>query len=91
MKFKTGDKVRVKSWEQLVNEFGLDKYGNIDTTPCVNSEMKDYCDTVVTINECYSSIKSSCNCYRVYESIWEFSDDMLIPATSKVKVKKLSR
>lgn len=29
--FKIGDKVRIKSWEQMVGEFGIDKDGNIET------------------------------------------------------------
>jgi len=30
MKYKAGDKVRIKTWEDMEKEFGLDSYGNIN-------------------------------------------------------------
>ena len=30
MKYKKGDKIRIKTWGSMVKEFGLDYFGNID-------------------------------------------------------------
>lgn len=50
MKFKVGDKVRVRSWKSMEREFGLDRRGNVNchTIPFVKG-MKEYCGTIQTI------------------------------------------
>ena len=30
MKYKAGDKVKIKTWEQMEKEFGLDQFNNLD-------------------------------------------------------------
>lgn len=49
MMFKKGDMVRVKSWEQLVEEFGVTQSGNIKTKMTFVSAMKKYCDNIFEI------------------------------------------
>lgn len=39
MRFKIGDKVRVRSWEDLRDEFGLNPKGHINTFPPLTVEM----------------------------------------------------
>ena len=52
MKYKVGDKVRVRQWDDMMEEFGKCEYSsnNIDTpiVPFVSS-MKKYCGAIVTI------------------------------------------
>lgn len=51
MKYKVGDKVRVRQWDDMVEEFGLVFENNIDIPNCtfVNI-MKKHCGSVVTIS-----------------------------------------
>lgn len=50
MKYKVGDKVKVRKWDDMVAEFGLDVYGNIKTPGFLFVEyMKDFCDKMATI------------------------------------------
>lgn len=47
-KFNVGDKVRVKDWDELVEEFGLTEDGDIDNDGFI-FEMKEFCgmETVI--------------------------------------------
>ena len=50
MKYRVGDKVKVRKWDDMVAEFGLDVYGNIKTPEFLFVEyMKDCCDKTATI------------------------------------------
>ena len=52
MKFKVGDRVRVRSWESMEKEFGVDGSGNIMFSLFhFWKEMKPLCGTVHTIDE----------------------------------------
>ena len=46
-----GDKVLVRSWESMVEEFGIDDDGDIDTTPCFATRMKEYCGLEMTVSD----------------------------------------
>ncbi len=75
MKYKVGDKVRVRSWEDMEKEFGLDEEGCI----CMNAlrfakGMKIYCGKIVEIVE----VKE--DSYRVIGNCWQWTDDMFEPA-----------
>ena len=54
LKYKVGDKVRVKTWERLVEEYGLERDGRGEYIPIKHvdfvDEMKDFCGKVVTID-----------------------------------------
>lgn len=76
MKFKVGDKVRVRAWEDMEKEFGLDDSGDIKCLYCFTRSMREYCGKVYTIARTGNS----------YEldggneiDVWSFSDDMLEP------------
>jgi len=52
MKFKRGDKVRVRQWEAMEREYGLNIYGCIKTEGFrFNCDMRVYCGKVVTVSE----------------------------------------
>lgn len=68
MEFKVGDRVRIKSWEQMEKEFGKNSDGGIDCIACkcgFNSEMRHLCGRTATISEI--------NDYKVKLTDW--SDD----------------
>ena len=71
-KFKVGDKVRVRQWNDMEKEFGTFPSGSIKTTYAFVDDMKKYCDKVVTIASVISDryyIKEDCG-------TWNWSDDM---------------
>ena len=73
MKYKVGDKVRVKNYNDLKNEYELDRFGFINTPRCdFNHDMEKYCGKVVTIKE-------TCNLgYKIKEDKgrWIWVDEM---------------
>lgn len=55
MKFKVGEKVRVREWNDLAKEFGyVPGFGNdiIDAPLVFGSGMKEHCGKIVTISVC---------------------------------------
>ena len=74
MKFKAGDKVRVREWDDMAEEFGVTKNGDINT-PIVTfaQSMKRLCKKVVTIKCVYD------NYYIMQENNYDWTDDMLYP------------
>lgn len=64
MEFKVGDRVRIKSWEQMEKEFGME-FGWIACKCRFNSEMRHLCGRTATI--------SAINDYKVKLTDW--SDD----------------
>ncbi len=76
MKYKVGDKVRIKTWEGMEKEFGLNINGNIQNIPCFLKEMeewinKDFPDRILTIKE---EIHSG---YKMEELRLRWGDDMI--------------
>ena len=51
--FKVGDKVRVREWGDMVEEYGLNSYGHINTPGVVFSKYvdKDLCGKEIVIRE----------------------------------------
>lgn len=47
--YKVGQKVRVKSWEQMEKEYGLTSYGSIKTPSSFTREMNCFCGMIFTI------------------------------------------
>ena len=77
MKYKVGDKVRVKSWERLVEEYGLKENELGEYIPIRNvdftEEMKEFCGKVVTIEGKEGDI------YMIEEDdywCWAWTDEM---------------
>lgn len=54
--FEVGEKVKIKNWDDLVEEFGSSEFGYIDSVDVVPS-MKPYCGKIVTVSEvCNGSV-----------------------------------
>lgn len=74
MKYKAGDKVRVRQWKAMEREFGLTFCGNIDCYKVFITRMKDYCGQIVTITsvgeDCYS-IKEDNGGYNWADNMFE--------------------
>ena len=53
MRYEVGDKVKVKSLDKMVAQYGLDEDGWVDVDGSVSfiPEMKKYCEKTVTIKE----------------------------------------
>ena len=85
-KFKVGDRVQFKSWEEMEKEFGLAKYGDIDNG--FDKMMKHLCGTYATIKNIDNGkffnveLKDFSAIRRVD---WGFNLDMLKPATDEPK------
>lgn len=76
MKFKVGDKVRVREWADMEKEFGLDNDGDIKCRFCFTKSMREYCGNVYTIISLFNGYtldggKGIGN--------WNFTDDMIEP------------
>lgn len=76
MRYKVGDKVRVRQWDDMVKEFGTDEAGSINQKTVVfTKEMKKFCGGVYEICSVLERIyllkdgaKTIC---------WHFTDQML--------------
>jgi hypothetical protein len=71
MKYKVGDKVKIKTWEQMESEFGLDAFGTINCQYGFTKLMKRFCGTVQEI------IDMDLGSYEMLSCDYVFSDDMI--------------
>lgn len=73
MKLKVGDKVRIRDWDDLVNEFGVDACGDIDNRGFTKG-MKQFCGMETIIEEIdkpfdeYWFYLKNCKLYAFVES-----------------------
>ena len=84
MKYKVGDKVKVRSWNDMEKEFGLRATGSIDTHCGFTSSMRKFCGKIVTISEV------NYNSYHINGDVdyWLFTDDMFENPTEVVVIYK---
>ena len=74
--FNVGDKIRVKQWVDMVEEFGFSPDGeNINTTSFFKSEMKDLCGRFFIIDEIKKDGRISLG-----GSVWYVTAEMIKPA-----------
>ena len=78
MNYKVGDKVRVRQWNEMEKEFGLDSDGDIKCESCFTRAMKKFCGKIFTVEEVLSSYYE----LKGGES-FSFSDDMLETVCNK--------
>lgn len=72
MRYRAGDKVRVREWDDMAQEFGLDDSGQINCRFGFIFLMRKYCGDIVTIKKVRSTG------YRIEEDKekWNWTDDM---------------
>ena len=96
-KFKSGDRVRVKDWDELVSKWQM-QYEKIPDMagPNVNGlyfnpEMRKYCGQVFTVSGSYSRYNLQDDNGNVLSSDgtpcfrWWFNDDMLDPVSDQIE------
>lgn len=68
--FEIGDKVRIKSWKQMVEEFGLNNIGNIECEQSFVLGMKYLCRKKIIIDRIHNN--------RIQDiDDWSISFDMI--------------
>lgn len=70
MKYKVGDKVIVRKWDDMEREFGVDRHGDINAKCIFVTGMRQFCGKTLTIQ----SITRQGN-YTVKETAFIFSED----------------
>lgn len=83
MKYKIGDRVRVRQWDEMEKEFGLDPKGDISCDLIFVKDMREYCGKVFTVRNAFSQIYHLDGCETNFGFWWGFSDDMLEPVDNK--------
>ena len=86
MRYKVGDKVRVKTPEQIEREFG--DYTENNTVPFgYVSDMAVLCDKICEVKRVQSSTYAGVPAYFLKEDEWgySFSEEVLIPYVKKNK------
>ena len=84
MKYKVGDKVRVRKWDDMVKEFGVDGDGDIDCNShtCFIKSMKGLCGKEFVVEEVEAN-----SYYLGYEAgDYDFTDEMLETVEQKEAV-----
>lgn len=82
MRYKVGDKVRVRKWHDMIDEFGTDEEGDIPVTLelCFAKEMSIFCDntfTILGINDDGYSLLGD-------KDGFIFTDEMLLPVDAEI-------
>lgn len=76
MRFKVGDKVRVREWEDMERQFGVDSDGDIVCEKIFISPMRGHCGKTFEI----SSVMKDYYKLKGDGGNWNYSDGMLVPA-----------
>ena len=78
MRCNVGDKVRIKTYVELVNEFGYNHDGEIDVKIGVSDEMINYCGNIMTVDG-VGEWRDDKRVYRMEEdnSSWMWTDDLI--------------
>ena len=94
MKYSVNDRVEIKTWREMEDEYGLNAYLEISCNRIFTEDMEDginrYCpDRVLTIIETKDSYGNKC--YRMKElPDWMWDDcmikRMIIPITSRFEI-----
>jgi hypothetical protein len=84
MKFKVGDKVRVRSWESMEKEFGVDECGNLKGNTGFCRQMADFCNTVHTVTKKCGGVDGNAD-YFLDVTDWYFDERVLEPTKQETK------
>lgn len=76
MKIKVGDRVRIREWDDMAKEFGIDEDGDIKTECFFTKDMKKHCGEIVTIS---CVVKDA---FNIEENLGKvFTADTISPST----------
>ena len=75
MKYKVGDMVQIRQWEDMEKEFGI-KRGNIDCRFSFVPEMKIFCGKRLRIINTYKNSSGEIDYTLKTGADWSFSEDM---------------
>ena len=83
-KFKVGDKVTIRSWNDMEKEYGTDFGGNIKVPRLFNKDMKKYCGRVMTISSVRPTFSGEGYTYFLNDAeVWRFSEEMFEESKGK--------
>ena len=88
--FKVGERVRIRQWDDMEREFGLDPFGDIDCRPFFTRDMEGegLCGRTATIVTIYSDGYVDLAFDDKSGDIeWEYSTAMLEPMKKYFKLK----
>jgi len=82
MKYKVGDKVKIKTWEELEKEFGLDRYNNSIESICIKCDCSfmDYMEIELNAkfpNRIIEIEKITFGRYKMKRLCCNWTDDMI--------------
>lgn len=80
-KFKVGDRVRFRTWDDMEKEFGLDNDGDIACRASFVANMRHLCGTEARIKKLDGKDVELEDFTSTESTIWNFSTDMLEPTT----------
>ena len=91
MKFKVGDRVRIRQWDDMKKEFGTVSWGAINCSNAFTEGMRELCGKKATISHIYGafsknvSLKDFENCEGI-DTNWCYSTDMLEPVEDDTEI-----
>ena len=87
MKYKVGDKVTIRSWDDMEKEYGTDYAGYIKVPGLFNKEMEKYCGRKMTISSMRPHRLEDRLVYILEGAeIWKFSEEMFEPVKAQTIV-----
>ena len=83
-KYKVGDELRIREWNDMAAEFGLDEFGGVDCIYGFTEDMKRLCGMDFTVSK-IDSFEGNDEYFSEegieMEYYWSISSDMLEPRT----------
>ena len=86
-KFKVGDRVRIREWDDMKGEFGLDRDGDIASPMSFTGQMRHLCGRAVEIEAMAREIVILKNCNSNNSTLdWYFTADMIEPVKKRTLI-----
>lgn len=80
MSFQVGDKVKVREWDDMAAEFGVDEDGDIKCPRYFTTGMRPLCGRVATISRVMETGSFHLDSDDDNDWCWGFTADMVVPA-----------
>lgn len=75
--FQVGDRCRIRQWDDMAEEFGLDEDGRINCYAFFIEGMRYLCGAPFTVSKKFNNPGALYNSEEGYEGYWNISGDML--------------